>query len=86
MPAIIRTLFEEEPSENFVQSMRVAGDYESELQIGINKKNLLDLKDKGMIVAEVNKAEFAEKTKDARRKFDPIFGKSFYEKVIEASK
>jgi hypothetical protein len=57
MPAMIRTLFEEELSENFVQSMRDAGDYGSELQIGINKKNLLDLKDKGMIVAEVNKAD-----------------------------
>ncbi|HXZ44360.1 MAG TPA: hypothetical protein VEH53_05980 [archaeon] len=44
-----RTPFEEEPSEIFVQSMCDAGDYESELQIGLNKKNLLDLKDKGMI-------------------------------------
>ena len=44
-----RTPLEEEPSEIFVQSMRDAGDYESELQIGLNTKNLLDLNDKGMI-------------------------------------
>ena len=46
---MIRTLIEGEPSQIFVQSMRDAGDYESELQIGMNKKNLLDLKNKGMI-------------------------------------
>jgi TRAP-type C4-dicarboxylate transport system substrate-binding protein len=52
----------------------------------MNKKNLRDLKDKGMIVTAVNKAEFAEKTKDAWREFEPIFGKGLYEKVIEAAK
>ncbi len=71
--------------EIFGKSMRDAGDYESELQIGMNKKNLLDLKTKGMIVTVVNKAEFS-KTKDAWREFEPIFGKGFYEKVIEAAR
>ena len=32
---MIRTLLEGEPSQIFVQSMRDAGDYESELQIGM---------------------------------------------------
>jgi tripartite ATP-independent transporter DctP family solute receptor len=72
--------------EILVKSMRDAGDFESELQIAMNKKNLRDLKDKGMIVTAVNKAEFAEKTKDAWREFEPIFGKGLYEKVIEAAK
>jgi tripartite ATP-independent transporter DctP family solute receptor len=70
----------------FVKTMADAGDYESELQIAMNKKNLQDLKDKGMIVTVVNKAEFAEKTKDAWKEFEPIFGKGFYEKVIEAAR
>ncbi|MFI5338333.1 MAG: TRAP transporter substrate-binding protein [Candidatus Methylomirabilales bacterium] len=70
----------------FVKTMADAGDYESELQIAMNKKNLLDLKDKGMIVTVVNKAEFAERTKDAWKEFEPIFGKGFYEKVLQAAK
>jgi tripartite ATP-independent transporter DctP family solute receptor len=72
--------------EIFVKSMRDAGDYESEMQIGMNKKNMQDLKDKGMTVTVVNKAEFAEKTKDAWKEFEPVFGKGFYEKVVEAAK
>ncbi|HWT79526.1 MAG TPA: TRAP transporter substrate-binding protein, partial [Candidatus Methylomirabilis sp.] len=70
----------------FVKTMADAGNYESELQIAMNKKNLQDLKDKGMTVTVVNKAEFAEKTKDAWKEFEPIFGKGFYEKVVEAAK
>jgi tripartite ATP-independent transporter DctP family solute receptor len=69
-----------------VKSMQEAGDYESEMQIGMNKKNMQDLKDKGMTVTVVNKAEFAEKTKDAWKEFEPVFGKGFYEKVVEAAK
>ena len=45
-----------------------------------------DLKDKGMILSTVNKAGFAERTKDAWKQFEPIFGKGFYEKVVEAAK
>ena len=70
----------------FVKTMADAGDYESELQIAMNQKNLQDLKDKGMIVTVVNKAEFAEKTKNAWKEFEPIFGRGFYEKVIEAAR
>jgi len=70
----------------FVKTMADAGDYESDMQIGMNKKNLQDLKDKGMIVTVVNKADFAERTKDAWKEFEPVFGKGFYEKVVEAAK
>jgi len=70
----------------FVKSMQDAGDFQSDIQIGMNKKNMQDLKDKGMIITQVNKAEFAERTKDAWKEFEPIFGKGFYEKVIEAAK
>ena len=70
----------------FVKSMQDAGDYETDMQIGMNKQNLQDLKDKGMTVTVVNKADFAEKTKDAWKEFEPVFGKGFYEKVVEAAK
>ena len=69
----------------FIKTMQDAGDYESEIQLGMNKKNLQDLKDKGMIVTVVNKAEFAERTKDAWKEFEPVFGKGFYEKVTESA-
>jgi tripartite ATP-independent transporter DctP family solute receptor len=72
--------------EIFVKSMRDAGDFQSDIQIGMNKKNMQDLKDKGMIITAVNKAEFAERTKDAWKEFEPLFGKGFYEKVVEAAK
>jgi TRAP-type transport system periplasmic protein len=68
-------------------SMRDAGDYESELQLADNKKNEQDLKDKGMTVSDVNKAEFAEATKNAWKEFENLFGAGFYEKVqAEANK
>ena len=69
----------------FIKTMQDAGDYESEIQLGMNKKNLQDLKDRGMIVTVVNKAEFAERTKDAWKEFEPVFGKGFYEKVTESA-
>jgi tripartite ATP-independent transporter DctP family solute receptor len=69
-----------------LKSMQDAGDYESEMQIGMNQKNMQDLKDKGMVITAVNKAEFAERTKDAWKEFEPVFGKGFYEKVVEAAK
>lgn len=68
-------------------SMKEAGDYESELQIKANKQNEQDLKDKGMKVNEVDKAAFAEATKDAWKEFESTFGAGFYEKVeAEANK
>ena len=54
----------------FVKSMQDAGDFESEMQIGMNQKNAQDLKDKGMIITAVNKADFAEKTKDTWKQFE----------------
>jgi TRAP-type transport system periplasmic protein len=69
-----------------VKTMQDAGDFESEMQIGMNQKNAQDLKDKGMIITAVNKADFAEKTKDTWKQFEPVFGKGFYEKVLEAAK
>ncbi len=70
----------------FEKTMIDAGDYESEMQINMNMKNLQDLKDKGMVVTVVNKADFAEKTKDAWKEFESVFGKGFYEKILEAAK
>ncbi len=70
----------------FVRSTQEAGDFESEMQIAMNKKNLQDLKDKGMVVTSVNRAEFAERTRDAWQEFEPIFGPGFYERVLEAAR
>lgn len=68
-------------------SMAEAGDYESDLQIKANKQNEQDLKDKGMTITEVNKAQFAEATKNAWKEFESTFGPGFYEKVeAEANK
>ena len=69
-----------------LKSMQDAGDFESEMQIGMNLKNAQDLKDKGMIITTVNKAEFAERTKDTWKQFESVFGPGFYEKVVEAAK
>jgi tripartite ATP-independent transporter DctP family solute receptor len=61
-----------------------AGEYQTALQIKANKKNLQDLKDKGMIVNEVNKAAFAEKAIDGWKEYEPIIGKGIYERAMEA--
>ncbi len=53
--------------------------------IQMNTKNLQDLKDKGMIVTSVSRAEFTERTKDAWREFEPTFGAGFYERVLDAA-
>jgi len=66
-----------------VKSAVDAGDYQSELTLRVNKKNLQDLKDKGMIVTEVNRAEFAQVTKDAWKEFEPLFGKGMYERILQ---
>jgi len=60
-----------------------AGDWQSELTIRTNQKNLQDLKDKGMIVVQVNRADYARATKDAWKEFEPTFGKGMYEKILE---
>jgi tripartite ATP-independent transporter DctP family solute receptor len=64
-----------------------AGDYQTEVTIRGNQKNLQDLKDKGMVVTEVNRAEFARATKDSWKEFEPLFGKGMYERILaEAGK
>ena len=60
-----------------------AGDFQSELTIKVNTKNLQDLKDKGMVIAEVNRADFARATKDAWKEFEPSFGKGMYERIVQ---
>ena len=58
-----------------------AGTYNNELSLKANSKGIQDLKDKGMTVVSVNRAEFAERTKDAWKQFEPKFGAGFYEKA-----
>ncbi len=68
----------------FDDAAKEAGVWQSELQIKANQQALDDLKAKGMIVNNVDKKEFAEKTKDAWKEFEPQFGKGLYEKVKAA--
>ena len=63
-----------------------AGDYQSDLQVKVNKDNLEEMKKKGVLVNTVNRAEFAEKTKDAWRDFESKLGKGLYEKIVDAQK
>ncbi|HZK66736.1 MAG TPA: TRAP transporter substrate-binding protein, partial [Chloroflexota bacterium] len=58
----------------FTKAVAEAGDYQTDMQIKANKQNLEDLKGKGMIVSAVDKKEFADKTKDAWKEFEPLFG------------
>ncbi len=67
-----------------VKTMQDAGNYQSDLQLKANAQNLKDLKDKGMIFTEVNKAEFAEKTKDVSKQFSNLFAADFYNQVKAA--
>jgi len=62
-----------------------AGAYNNEIQLKANTKGVQDLKDKGMVVTNVNRAEFAEKTKDVWKQFEGKFGQGFYEKVKAAA-
>lgn len=58
-----------------------AGAYHNEITLKANSQGVQDLKDKGMTVISVNRAEFAERTKDAWKQFEPRFGAGFYERV-----
>jgi len=58
-----------------------AGDYMTAEQIKANNQNMQDLKDKGMVITVVDKTEYAEKTKDAWKEFEPQIGKDLYDKV-----
>ncbi|MHB0869651.1 MAG: TRAP transporter substrate-binding protein [Chloroflexota bacterium] len=61
-----------------------AGEYQSKLQLADNKKALDDLKAKGMTVHEIDRAEWAAKTKDSWKQFESQLGKGFYEKFQAA--
>lgn len=61
-----------------------AGEYQSKLQIQVNKDNLEDMKKKGVVVNTINRAEFSAKAKDAWKEFESSLGKGFYEKIVAA--
>ncbi len=61
-----------------------AGDYMSDLQLKSAAADMETLKRYGMVVTEVNKAEFAEKAQDTWKQFEPLFGKGFYERIKAA--
>jgi len=63
-----------------------AADYQSQLQIKANKENLEEMKKKGIVVNSINRQEFAERTKDAWKSFEPKLGKGLYEKIVAAQK
>ncbi len=66
------------------KSVLEAGEYQSYLQIKVNKDNLEEMKKKGIIVNTVNRQEFTEKTKNAWKEFEPKLGKGLYEKIVAA--
>lgn len=61
-----------------------AADFQSQLQIKVNKDNLEEMKSKGVVVNTVNRPEFAEKTKNAWKEFESKLGKGLYEKILAA--
>jgi len=61
-----------------------AGDYQNSLALSGNAEYLEKLKKQGMTVSTVNVAEFADRTKNAWKAFEPQFGVGFYQKVIAA--
>jgi TRAP-type transport system periplasmic protein len=71
--------------EILVKSAMEAGNYQSDLQMKSTAVATELLQKNGVTVTEVNKAEFADKTKDAWKEFEPVFGKGFYEKVKAAN-
>ena len=68
----------------FEKSAVEAADFQSQLQIKVNKDNLEEMKSKGVVVNTVNRPEFAEKTKNAWKEFEPKLGKGLYEKILAA--
>ncbi len=67
-----------------IKAAEDAGDYQSDMQLKANNQAMQDLKAKGMTVGTVNKAEFAEATKNAWKEFEGQFGKGVYEKIVAA--
>ena len=70
--------------EIFEKTAVEAGDWQGELQVKVNKENLEEMKKKGNIVNTVNRQEFAERTKNAWKEFEPQMGKGLYEKILAA--
>ncbi len=66
------------------QSAIDAGEYQSKLQLEDNKKALEDLKAKGMVISEVDKADWAAKTKDAWKQFQPAISQDLVDKIQQA--
>jgi tripartite ATP-independent transporter DctP family solute receptor len=73
-----------ELKEIMIKSAVDAGDYMSDLQLKSLDSDMERLRQLGLVITDVNKAEFAEKTKDTWKQFEPLFGKGFYEKVKAA--
>jgi tripartite ATP-independent transporter DctP family solute receptor len=67
-----------------IKAAQDAGDFQSDMQLKANNQAMQDLKAKGMTIATVNKAEFAEATKNAWKEFEGQFGKGVYEKIVAA--
>jgi TRAP-type transport system periplasmic protein len=62
-----------------------AGKYQSDLQLKDNMQSIEQLKQKGMAINNIDRAEFIEKTKDSWKKF-PDITKDLYEKIINYQK
>ncbi len=61
-----------------------AGEYQSKLQLADNKQSVEDLKAKGMVVSEIDRADWADKTKDAWKQFQPGITQALVDKVKQA--
>lgn len=68
----------------FDKSAIDAGNYQNQLALKGNKEALDKIKAAGVKVDQVNIAEFADKTKNAWKEFEPQFGKGLYERVVAA--
>jgi tripartite ATP-independent transporter DctP family solute receptor len=68
----------------FEKSAIDAGNYQNDLALKGNKEALEKIKAAGVKVDTVNIAEFADKTKNAWKEFEPQFGKGLYERVVAA--
>jgi len=59
-------------------------EYQSKLQLADNKQSVDDLKAKGMTVTEIDRADWADKTKDAWKQFQPQITQDLVTKVQQA--
>lgn len=61
-----------------------AGDYQNNLALVGNAGYLEKLRAQGMTITPVDVSEFAERTKNAWKSFEPQFGPGMYEKIVAA--